>query len=1500
MWSLRLSAIIVCLSLILPIGLSAAKKSNADQKSLSAEQIQDIELLERGGIPESLSEKLRLIPSTSEEGIQFQRVMLKFIKEIYPDRDFENEGFRFLLSDSPQINGIRVRHAVPPIVVLTKGFIESAQYESQILWLLGHEYTHQTYGEKFGDKNRSNTKGEEMSSDHFALNAVINAKQDPRPILSFLKTTLLKDTLFDIDTLVSPYLQDSNRLRLLQNHIAAEGYRTGDYQGYKSTELDLNFKKIVEGAHHISHLEEIQRTKNYAELDQIKKLELLKNYLISVKPWNSTRLTALIGELKKIKFSDHTSNLELKIRDEMADFIYDSIVGLDPKNIFKLYSANLLAAFPRKKGEEAVGRLDRLARAFVEFKNAQTYIEAVKAAENLQAVVRSFPKEVARMASDYSSLQFSAPREKQDIVAWDRFIFWGRKDETGVIHRALLLMGIKDSRMMRDLSLEVLNELNSHLESQILVPPTIRNAFPHQWMLDRSGRVVGVFKFDELGDTLESELLLKSAEHLFIKAVEGDAKSRDQLDKALRSMPDGFDFAKPMNLELLYRDPVFYLRINNKTIVKFIEYSRGGQHRVVDSEIEEVAEDISLEESAENFLVKLSYAIEKVFENATSDQKKDLRDFIVNSKNLFLNYDTGVLGSLRNSYLIAEKTDGILTDEERIKFLSRLTETDPDLIFGDRSELSLVAGNAAIYRIRKVLNYSPPMNLKDLIVLTNKFSGKKDSIYNRAITVETLVMIDKSRLGAKLKNSGRLLIDKKFDLIQLLEALLPFKKLKQARQLSVFESKVKSHKWPTTTSDLIKHFLLVDQFGLFASSLDLRQKILTRIIDKLMAEPSDQIEILAERLLAGAWIESPKTRDRVINIYTENALKIYGKDKDRSKAEQRQYNERVLETVRRLKKLLSLGELVPVVAELTKKLETQPELSNLIKSEFSQISAADLEGSQKKMIAAESILLAVSLNESVKDRVVDFLSSPKETDKTHELAQEIRAVLDSNWGNSGLGLFAKIESPEQIKVNLDSLWDNFWAAPMPVRAIFLEGLLFPNRSEEAQEITRAYNYVVDKLFPIDEKYSDLAREILTHYFTSIPFYQKKLFLAALMVAKEKSRATQKGERPELGERLALILESMGPAETKLGQAIHSHPDTPEEIRRGTGRLKSKADAGYWWDICEIYSQQVPSEVRAQIKHLKSVLGSASVWVAVEVELIDGSLAVLALMRPNALERGSQGFKMMESTERLMNQEKKGYLGELIHSARQLFQSETDHIVSEKQFKTSLEIFDQRTVVVDGVEIRFQVAKNIVAGPGYRLMQKAPGLHFNDLGDASPEEKILRERIATANLVVVLDQILQGGAFDFDRHGEQVKVEGNLVTVFDFGGILLNPPSVRQKKLLGHVLVDGIISLLDGKDMDTILFEFLKRNKLAREDLNFILIVQRALLAVQDFRKHVSNQRLISALKAIYDAGIDSEITHGIVERAMASGRAIELLGKLNGEVASGSQNCIQVIRKINP
>lgn len=438
---------------------------------------------------------------------------------------------------------------------------------------------------------------------------------------------------------------------------------------------------------------------------------------------------------------------------------------------------------------------------------------------------------------------------------------------------------------------------------------------------------------------------------------------------------------------------------------------------------------------------------------------------------------------------------------------------------------------------------------------------------------------------------------------------------------------------------------------------------------------------------------------------------------------------------------------------------------------------------------------------------------------------------------------------DQSKMALRMIYQSFWGLSLKERAVLLDSLLITTEEEtKSQSSLKAYRFGFDFLMNIlfpkaesDEREA-FAFSLLSSYLTVADDFERQFLLSGLLVTSNESSA-QKGT---IGHKLALICEHMGPAYVKLAQAIHSHPDTPDDIKQDLSHIKGRANPPHRWQLWRHLGSTLPEAVFNDIHHLGKLLGSASYNLAIECHYQDNRDMVLTLLRENAELDAKKGFKHLEKTiahcsHELIEKSKDTFISS-IDEARTLSDWEINNDVSNIQYKHAKGLYNNITEKVELNQkvyfVHFRACENIANGPGYKMLTRMPGDEFNELKDET-----LKQAIAKVVWKKELAVLLSGGVFDSDRHGCQYRVTVEKYHIhlglYDFGEMSIEP--LKDEEIESYArLVEALPNTLQTNGSIPDLFqEHIKQAIEEDRPYRHLMRVNKALLALNDFSQYLS-------------------------------------------------------------
>lgn len=690
--------------------------------------------------------------------------------------------------------------------------------------------------------------------------------------------------------------------------------------------------------------------------------------------------------------------------------------------------------------------------------------------------------------------------------------------------------------------------------------------------------------------------------------------------------------------------------------------------------------------------------------------------------------------------------------------------------------------------------------------------------------------------------------------------------------------------WPEDTLDHAKAFAFAKHT--FLDDAQQADMVLNTILAKLEIMPAGKkktecLFILLDKNLRAAY---PETRERLFAVYTADVLGKLGKD-DGSELYQKRLSAYLSALASDKKKDWDIGEQhgqrdgllangmatadkYQLMRHLSDAIVSQEKTSQMIKESCQiKLNSKDMVKSYLYGIGVDYLTEEMDRDPDMARKFIEFLNSRGEQSDCETISTSIETAAKGKYKKlyqSGhLQEILENTRPSNCKI----FYENFWSAPLEARAVIIARVLKSAVEKKKGEIEpqphsweQAFDLVMDNLIDTEDTSIEAryAREIMHSYIKSRSDYERVLIMSAMMVA-NRNIGNDKGN---IGKALKLFLENMGPAEIKLGQAIASHPNTPESIASELQKLKSVADMPARWALYDwIKAENIPEQFWKN-RYLGAILGSASYYTTIAL----GEDKVLRILRPEAREKAAKGFRVIrdtvddlkgkEASSDLSYAELTASVQEMILQAARMAEIETDHEIGEAQCDYAKDIYNGVTIECDGEAFSLKVMDWRARGNNWIIMDRAKGLTYNDLPEDTPEQIAYKKRFAKAYIVFELTTILSGKKFDHDKHGAQLSIdpETNNAGIYDTGAMALHDPSEEEQRALGHVLHDVLRASLSGQDTFIMMNQSISRkiDELHQNDADtrYLVEVKKALLALGDFFKILDQDDIKDILPSI--------------------------------------------------
>lgn len=745
-------------------------------------------------------------------------------------------------------------------------------------------------------------------------------------------------------------------------------------------------------------------------------------------------------------------------------------------------------------------------------------------------------------------------------------------------------------------------------------------------------------------------------------------------------------------------------------------------------------------------------------------------------------------------------------------------------------------------------------------------------------------------------------------------------KLREEGRLEKISKLAEEHAfWPKGALEHTKAFVFAQ--NTFLDDKTLEDRLLNDVLEKLEALPAGKqknecLFILLDQNMRAAF---PETRDRLFAIYTGDVATKLGKDDGSEQYQNRlqtylnalsNNKEKDWDIGRQqgqrnglLANAMSAADKYLLMRRLSDAIVSQEQTSQMIKESCQvKLNSDDMVKSYLYGIGVDYLTEEMDRDAAMANRFIEFFNSKGEQKDCEDISAYIEVTMKdkySDW-NDRIDAVLKNTKPAQYKI----LFENFWSAPLEARAVVIARMLesAANTKDEEQTVApesweTVFDIVMDKMIRPDDTSVEAryARDIMHSYIKSRSGYERELIMSAMMVANRDIG----GDTGNIGKALKLFLENMGPAEIKLGQAIASHSDTPEDIKVELQELKDAADKPARWELYEWMRTENIPEAFWKDQYLGDILGSASYYTTVSL----GDDKALRILRPEAREKANKGFKVIratvddleakDATSELSYKELTASVQEMVIQAANMSAIETDHEVGQQQYEFAKEVYDNVTLSSGGHNFTLKVMDWRAKGQNWIIMDRAKGPTFKKMPADTAEQQEIKRNFAKAYAVFELTNIVSGKKFDHDRHGAQLSIdpETNAVGIYDTGAMALHDPSPEEQMLLGNIIYDVLKAAFKGEDafaaFSQTITEEIDTLRKAGKDTQYLVEVKKGLLALGDFFAVLTPEDVKDILPSIdLNNDVSEKVRQGITEN-MSAGDKLKFKAFTAMQTASG-------------
>jgi len=1484
--------------------------------------------LRSGEIPKELSDEVRLVPLDSPAGIRFQNAMEEIAKRFSKDWDPTGQPVRFGLMDLPGVNACQVRGAEPPLILFNTGCFKETVDErgrkapplktvDELALVFAHEQVHLAIERRYNPER--NSKLEESMASYSSVEAAYLAGFDPRAAQDWQRNRVSPIREWCWSEVLDEHPTPANALSIYETALTALNRKYGAIRATETPLVaDSDLSQAAHEGRHTSTLEQRLSAKEYLSRPIEKKVEILTEVIQSLEFLDSRRLNDLCQTIRALRTEIGNDRAT---QDRYLAPIFDAALSLPEVGYERAARRILTWVADTKDGYRPIGRLAPLAEACRAFVEASDLATARAAA---QEVVRLSDAEPLinstagiQLLRHFAFPQFDYPdpdtvarlaRKGGGVpISWNGHVKFAAEERTRFgsadVARAMLMLGVDDERLYGFMDDSLAVDFFTDGVTQISAGPRDGSSTVHDLTIARGRAIqISISRDDRphSRDQVKLEFLSKYAADTFERlAGLSEGETREALIKELNRISLWVSRVSVavtqqslLGLRSLEAAPELFVSLNRSRLSAL-----EGQQLLL-ARLRELHAEGHLEEVRKVFLAlndgtavspPVVSTRESVFgawkeffgvgpEARVSPFSSGLLKFAFEADPPLFSADEKVtllaeavnwLGLLDYSLSVKPRSDDLTINESGRKHLiGLLSDITPVLEEAGIKFKLAKSWDALEAQIDTLGLETHPLGQQVVMAQAGILLSKK-SAGSGPTTAQIVKVLDRIQGQIPGESVGVGFVRNR---PQRAGDLTPYIREGLAQLITDPPT------WSPDLGDAIRDWQTLYRAGVLSAATQYRH--LEALIDRVDSLPSaNQRSLFFESLLgtAGVRIGDPGIRERVMKSWAHEVRNIYGVD-DRTLG----YQGTILEILDRVKEKFETRDRGTIFNLLAKEIESQSGLTREIETRATVITTELFAQTHNPLVMFEGAESLVVDSRERRFAVIEYLSNSLTEESIDRLTH--RAL---DWLGKDEDDLDWVPWKRRIEGQLIDFHKNFWAAPIEARALIMKEILTPHsvrRRElideravelsvdeaKAKRIEEAFRYTLERVFPDNAAHAEASRRWVKAYIDGMPEYSRHIALSALLVAGQRTAESQRGT----GFAIASFLESMGPAETKAGQAAQGHPKTPDDIRADLARLKTHADEPTRWDLFTLIDAAFPGPEESPIETVRGVLGSASLYVAVDVRLKDGTDAVLSLLRPNALDRAQFGFELMGNMIERFDRSSDSFqvMRELIVDARDLAEVETRTQLAKIQRERAQDVYNGTTVTVDGAVVSFGVPSVIGVGEQHVLSIRAPGEHFIDL-PASDEKR----RLAKAIMAVELNNILSGRPFDNDRHGGNCRVEGGAVHHFDFGGMMLEDPSDSDLKELGEAVVAAGIGAKSVDDFVNRYFGVLRDRQAAGEQVSPILKrAQKALLSISEYSDGMTKDDMIDVLVSAAAHELHPavrEAVEGAVMGALISGGA---------------------------
>jgi len=1408
-------------------------------------------------------------PLSQEDNSRFQEKMLSIVKRLNPDHDFENNPIEFVLDRRDIENAYHFRHEDRHIIGISKSLVRD---ESLLHWAIGHEYGHLKARVRGIEKN---SKAEEAFADLHLINRIEELGLDATVAERFFTndTSLsLKDLLLRSVSDVHPlsatrisYIEDAlglvsfmrgglninkaDSISISDGHQDFVSFVDDVWQRTQSISMpNLNQRNAAILQNALSQILEHAKKTSDSELSLEERQDAIKQIALTMQSIEGIEINLFPQQARII------SNALLEVlKDSLENYETLSNDWGTQKALFFIYKKTSELKEDLNSPMDILG-LRALVKGFVEATDEQAIKKYASQIQEQLKHSRAFFAEVGYLSNaDSFHIYSDQVRMNSHFKApWEQHI---QIDDEST-KRTLVDLGVFDNRLMDHFG--VLDY--SHMIDDALCLSNVAS--------DRDGRMIFGYR-DENGEInyMEKKIIFNAFDEMPFQII---IQRTQELQSLLESLTSEIFASNTINEEQL--QTLQWCRALCKTAKPLIEE---GNIPVNLNELEYADSVIGLSQIEKN--PNLFFEINPHFLEAEELPSTCLYAIAEKLKSLVESSDT-------ESYkMVFTRLLDTLT-VPLMKILVKSLLENPQVWTNQKQSLEILNelnifsfeehGNTTEkLLVQKKYCYEPEISFdNDSLPAIRELFALGD-VENLEQLNERLVFIQSLSDAGHLKEDNFLAKWACSEICECLDLIEDDDEYTQSNVVSFVNLLPKQALENTRFHQHIEALMPEQDF----SGLGLKERLIflqTIFRENLLSNIGLEDQIISVGLNQIDQISDPRQRlSAVEGFYTTSAVEwsekvnILNEKWVSAVMEITQGDEElVFEYAKKASKDFAprdFRSLINLLADRTCSQEVQSNrLYGLVEDKY----IAKATTRHNSLVGFfETVKHLASKDQQLRTALTDLLyeNTLHNRDKLHKaLVQVFRRNSDMSLSVQSViyydfdELIKKLDTETKRNRYFSLLHSNFWSSSNFERAGLLKQFMFPphiDLNDRELHFWGEFKYVVSKLIDKSDPLFSQINNTLVDFCKILDHRERALFLSLIFSAAEKTK-TVSGEGAT-GKRLATLFSMMGPAWIKLGQAIHSFDKTPEDIRTGMEMMKLDVDAPTRKELFAHINKTLPENLRSRIKYVGERLGSASYFYVYRVTLDDNKDYALAILKPNAKARSEYGFQQMID---LINQMKASgqdpaylsFLEELVMQSKEMAAVETNNANQELQEEVAKTNNANLTMTVNGQNFEIDIARNIQIGEGFRLMELAQGMTYNEI-DKSSDPQFFKN-FALGYHTHELINILSGNFFDEDRHGGQLKIENNQATLFDFGATKVDKkPSDQELNFVGELLADAYSTISSSDDLTGVdISKQLSEKFIAaiesyknsgNENTGYLTSIHKAWLALADFRRDFTKQ-----------------------------------------------------------